>query len=38
MVDSPYPYEFNMQRLVAELPEIMPFISSAFCDCNILLK
>lgn len=32
MVDSPYPYEFNMQRLVAELPEIMPFISSAFCD------
>lgn len=32
IVDSPYPYEFNMQRLVAELPEIMPFISSAFCD------
>lgn len=38
IVDSQYPYEFIIQKLITELPEIMPFISSAFCDCNILLK
>lgn len=29
---SDYPYEFTRQALIAKLPEIMPFISTAFCD------
>lgn len=35
VVDSPYPYEFVKQQLTVKLPEIMPYISTAFCDCNI---
>ena len=32
IADSDYPYEFTRQALMAKLPEIMPFISTAFCD------
>ena len=32
VVDSPYPYEFTKQAVLVKLPEIMPFISTAFCD------
>lgn len=38
IINSPYPYEFTKQQLTVKLPEIMPYISTAFCDCNILLK
>lgn len=38
IINLPYPYEFTKQQLTVKLPEIMPFISTAFCDCNILLK
>lgn len=33
--DSPYPYEYNKQAIIAKMPEILPFISTAFCNCNI---
>lgn len=32
MANSPYPYEFNKQILMSKLPEILPFISTCFCD------
>lgn len=32
IANSPYPYEFNKQILLSKLPEIMPFISTCFCD------
>ena len=30
--DSPYPYEYNKQAIMAKMPEILPFISTAFCN------
>lgn len=30
--DSPYPYEYNKQAVIAKMPEILPFISTAFCN------
>lgn len=32
MANFPYPYEFISQIINNKLPEIMPFISTAFCD------
>ena len=37
VVDSPYPYEFTKQALMAKLPEIMPVISTVFCDIPKIL-
>lgn len=34
MANSPYPYEFVSQTINNKLPEIMPFISTAFCDIS----
>lgn len=30
--DSPYPYEFNKQTIKTKLLEMLPFISTAFCN------
>lgn len=29
--NSPYPYEYNKQAALAKIPEILPFLGSAFC-------